>query len=163
MLNIISKIFPRRVVLFLCFGGLAAIVNLIVGKLLYDVVAKNIPYAFSVFIGALAGLLVNFLGNYYFNFTKHPRKIHEHFRTFAVVALIGTVLTALLSYVFRTICYFFGFHVVEWLGVQITANFASHFVAIGIVTFYSYFAHKHFSFDNGIRKGISKTMAKWKK
>src|SRR4051812_5969006 len=84
---------------FLVFGGLAAVVNLVVGKLIYTTPAimDDLPYWLAVAIGATCGLVVNFGLNYAYNFRYFGRTAIAQFRTFIVVALGGVGLTALLA------------------------------------------------------------------
>ena len=49
---------------FLVVGGISSVVNLACGYALYS--ATPLPYTLCVFLGALSGLVVNFLLNYFF-------------------------------------------------------------------------------------------------
>jgi putative flippase GtrA len=140
----------RQFATFVVFGGLAAIVNLAVGWLIYKHrLGVTLPYSMAVAIGAASGLLINFGLNYCFNFRFRERSAIAQFRTFFVVSLGGIALTSLLS----------------WLTLQalpnslplpgnhiVSAKFASHFLAVGLVTFYSYAAHRYFTFNVGLRE-----------
>src|SRR5262245_12028763 len=55
----------RRFATFLVFGGLAALVNLIVGRALYTTpsLAAVVPYWAAIVIGTASGMLVNFALN----------------------------------------------------------------------------------------------------
>lgn len=151
MRGFFGHIFSRQFFLFFIFGGLAALVNLAVGKLLYDILFPGMYYTVSVFIAAFCGLFVNFACNYTFNFTEHPRKGLEHFRTFFVVAVIGTFLTALFSRIFLSFFTVVGLPSLDFFTARITNRFLAHFLAVGVVFFYSYFAHKYISFSIGFR------------
>jgi len=138
---------------FLAFGGLAAVVNLGVGALAYaNGPASLLPYWLAVLFAASCGLLVNFTLNHLWNFRFRLRSTAAQLQTFTVVATIGTVLTALLAAG--------GLQLLHALGIDrvplpfshtISARFAAHFCAVGIVTFYSFFAHRYFSFNVGFR------------
>ena len=141
----------REFVGFLFFGGVAALVNLVVGMLLYgDVLTPRINYWSSVFIGASFGLVVNFSLNYAFNFKFQGRSAFDQFRTFIVVAVIGTLLTASLASLFLWLIVISGVDE-KILGLSFSSRFLAHFCAIGVVTLYSFAAHKYFSFNVGIR------------
>jgi putative flippase GtrA len=138
---------------FLIFGGLAALVNLGVGALAY---AKGqdslLPYWLAVLVASACGLLVNFILNHIWNFRYRLRSTAAQLKTFTVVATIGTVLTVLLAEG--------GLRLAHGLGIDrlalpfsftVSARFAAHFCAVGLVTFYSFFAHRYFSFNVGFR------------
>ena len=128
---------------FLLFGGIATLVSFFGGFALYAFLA--VPYAPAVFAGSAAAIFVNFALNYVFNFHYRGRSMAAQFATFASVAGIGTVLTAALAKGL--------FHASLWLFPSLAlldAEVACHVLAIGIVTFYSFFAHKYFSFNQGI-------------
>ena len=128
---------------FLLFGGIATLVSFFGGVALYAFL--DVPYAPAVFIGSAAAIFVNFALNYLFNFHYRGRSMAAQFATFASVAGIGTVLTAALAKGL--------FHASLWLFPSLAlldAEVACHVLAIGIVTFYSFFAHKYLSFNKGI-------------
>lgn len=154
----VSRLFSKQFLLFLVFGGFAAVVNLTVGKILYDYVLFDFPYVLSVLIAAFSGLLVNFICNYTWNFTRHMRTASQHFQTFFVIATIGSFLTALLSRVILALLEYFAFPAFSMYGFAITDRFVAHFLSVGLVVFYSYFAHKYISFSDGF-KGLWKRFA----
>ena len=128
---------------FLLFGGIATLVSFFGGFALYAFL--DVPYAPAVFIGSVAAIFVNFALNYLFNFHYHGRSMAAQFVTFASVAGIGTVLTTLLAKGLL--------HTGLWLFPALSlldVEVACHVLAIGIVTFYSFFAHKYLSFNKGI-------------
>lgn len=142
----------RQFVIFLAFGGSAAAVNLAVGTALYDHGFAALPYWVSVLIAATCGLVVNFMLNHLFNFRFRQRSTWEQFRTFTLVAAIGTALTALIA---DGVLALIGAAGVDSLalpfGRTLSARFLAHFCAVALVTFYSYAAHRYFSFNVGFR------------
>lgn len=150
----ITRQFGRDFLFFLVFGGLAAMTNLAVGALLYGVpaLARLLPYWLAVAIGASAGLFVNFFLNYAFNFRFRGRSAVAQFKTFCVVAGVGIILTSLLSTALLAL--FRGLALAGLLAqapLPVSEDFLAHFTAVGLVTFYSFFAHKFFTFNVGIR------------
>ena len=128
---------------FLLFGGIATLVSFFGGFVLYALLA--VPYAPAVFAGSAVAIFVNFALNYLFNFHYHGRSMAAQFVTFASIAGIGTILTAVLA---KGLLHagLWLFPAFSLLDVEVTC----HVLAIGIVTFYSFFAHKYFSFNQGI-------------
>lgn len=128
---------------FLLFGGIATLVSFFSGFLLYAF--GDIPYAMAVFIGSAAAIVVNFALNYAYNFHYLGRSMASQFITFAAVAIVGTVLTTLLAKGML--------HAGLWLlptWPLLDMEVVCHVLAIGIVTIYSFFAHKYLSFNAGI-------------
>ena len=139
----VSLLFDPQFLRFLLFGGIATLVSFFGGFALYAYL--DVPYAQAVFAGSAAAIFVNFALNYVFNFHYHGRSMAAQFVTFASVAGIGTVLTAALAKGLL--------HASLWLFPALDlldAEVACHVLTIGIVTFYSFFAHKHLSFNRGI-------------
>lgn len=144
----------RRFATFLVFGGLAALVNLIVGRILYTTpsIVAVVPYWAAVVIGTASGMLVNFGLNYTFNFRYQGRSAAAQLRTFVVVALGGMGLMALLAPALLCVALWAGFDrglmIADW---HASTQFLAHVTAIGLVTFYSFAAHSAMSFNAGLR------------
>ncbi|MBQ9453250.1 MAG: GtrA family protein [Desulfovibrio sp.] len=148
----VTLFFSPEFLRFLLFGGIATLVSFFGGFLLYAFC--SVPYAPAVFIGSAAAIIVNFALNYAFNFHYHGRSMTAQFITFASVAGVGTVLTTLLA---KGLLYL-GlrlFPTCSLLDVEVVC----HVLAIGIVTFYSFFAHKYLSFNAGILAPLKKLAA----
>ncbi|ASG24892.1 GtrA family protein [Nitrospirillum viridazoti] len=142
--------------MFLLFGGSAALVSLVTGKLLYDYQQLvKLPYQLAIFLAAVAGMFVSFAMNYAFNYKFNGRSIWGQFLTFAWMSLIGMGLSAILAEIALII--------LEWINIDfssllrikgITNKFVAHIISIAIVTIYSYAAHTYFSFNVGIRSRV---------
>lgn len=153
--RVITRHFGRDFLFFVLFGGLAAMTNLAVGALLYGVpaFARLLPYWLAVAVGASAGLFVNFFLNYGFNFRFRGRSAVAQFKTFCVVAGVGIILTSLLSTTLVALFRALGLAgLLAQTPLPVSEGFLAHFTAVGLVTFYSFFAHKFFTFNVGIRR-----------
>ena len=150
-------LFFRNFFYFIAFGGTAALVNLLCGYLLYN--SNVFPYIASVFIAASAGLLVNFILNYKLNFRYKGRKLSQQFGTFLVVAFIGTLLTAVVAHFSMQLLLFFGIEDIALTGFAVSSQFVAHVFSVGLITIYSFIAHKYFSFNVGIRNQLRRTIA----
>lgn len=145
MYSIFQIFFTRQFLTYLVFGGIAAIVNLLCGYLLYTY--TSLPYIGAVFCAASSGLLINFLLNYFFNFIYRGRPMLNQLATFTCIAMVGTLLTALIAGLFLFLF--------EKLDIKIdfmfvTPKFIAQFIAVGLVTLYSFIGHKYLSFNEGI-------------
>lgn len=149
----------REFLAFLVAGGIASVVNLACGFALYS--ATPLPYTLCVFLGALSGLVVNFLLNYFFIFKYKGRDMFSQFQTFFAVALIGTMLTALLARLILAGLRWGHVEALDLCGYRLSAEFLAHALSVGFVTFYSYLAHKFFSFNVGFRKRLQEGMERF--
>lgn len=155
----IKLFFSRRFATFIVFGGLAAVVNLGVGKMLYSVpsLASVVPYWLAVAAGALSGLVVNFTLNYAFNFKYGGRPAGAQLRTFIVVALGGGVLMVLIAHGLVWFAGQIGLNEpLQVAGVTLQIGFIAHVIATGVLTFYSFAAHSLFSFNVGLRARLKR-------
>src|SRR6185369_8442857 len=125
-----------RFVRFVVFGGLAAVVNLLVGKLIYSSgsMVAIIPYWLAVAIGATSGLAVNFGLNYAYNFRYFGRSAASQFRTFIIVAFGGVGLTAGLAEAVVGLAAIIHIGSVIVLGpLVVSTDFGAHIIAVGLV------------------------------
>lgn len=137
--------FTRQFFIYLVFGGIAAVVNLACGYAFYTY--TSLPYMIAIFLAAACGLLVNFLLNYFFNFIYRGRPMLSQLKTFTCIAMIGTLLTALIAS--GMLCTLNVLNVkIDFL--FITPKFVAQFISVGMVTLYSFICHKYFSFNEGI-------------
>lgn len=130
---------------FLLFGGTAAVVSFASGYILYA--WFDVPYSLAVFIGSAAAIFVNFFLNYAFNFHYEGRCMAAQFLTFASVAVFGVFLTAFIAKACLTVCLLV---LPEGFFELLTLEVSCHIFSIGVVTFYSFYAHKYMSFNKGI-------------
>jgi putative flippase GtrA len=149
MMKLVHHFLNRQFAFFLVFGGCAAFTSIVTGWFLYRNEHAPFPYSLAVAIGAAAAILVNFGLNYAFNFHFRGRSLLAQLQTFALVALIGVFLTALSASVFYKIILIIGSE--DWHSgdAAITAKLVAHILAVGLVTLYSFLAHKFFSFNVG--------------
>ncbi len=147
---------------FVLFGGAAAAVNLAVGYAIYGTrAASAVPYWLAVVIASASGLLVNFALNFIYNFEFRGRSALSQFRTFFIVAVIGTFITGGLAQAGLMLLRNFGILAVP-LPAQhtVSAAFAAHVVAVGLTMFYSFAAHRYFSFNVGLRARAGEWLGK---
>ena len=144
--------FNGQFVRFCLFGGTTALINLGLANFFYnDKCGLALPYWFSVSAAAFLGIIVNFLLNYWFNFDCRTRSILSLFKTFSVIAFIGILLNTMLSVALLAVFEAQGIHTLASTPhIQISSKFTANFVAVGGTAFYSYAAHRFFSFNVGI-------------
>jgi putative flippase GtrA len=146
--------------LFLVFGGVGALANLLAGWLLYGVrPIPGLPYWLATSTAATAGLVVNFALNYSFNFRYRRRSALEQFCTFCAVAGVGVVLTGGLSTMLLGLLRSPAGHDLVLGALTLRPDLAAHAGAVGLVVLYSFPAHKAVSFNVGIRARLSQLHA----
>jgi putative flippase GtrA len=142
----------KELAVFLVFGGLAALTNLLVGWQLYGRgLFPALPYWCATAMAATSGLLVNFGLNYAFNFKFRGRSALRQFATFCVVALVGVAITSALSNGILMLLNALAGPRIGLGGFTVKSTFAAHFAAVGLTVLYSFPAHKLMSFNVGIR------------
>jgi putative flippase GtrA len=152
----------RQFLLFILFGGSAAMVNLASGWLLYGRGGGVLPYWVAVTVAATNGLLLNFALNYLFNFRYRGRSAMAQLRTFCLVALFGIALTAGLAVCFRRFLMLSHFLTAELPVLGVAPDFIAHVLSVESVTVYSYAAHRYFTFNVGFRQRARLFLsAKW--
>ena len=150
-----SFLTPRFLRYVVC-SGLAAIANFVTGNLLYNLAGWDgaWSYKLAVMLGFVAGMAVSYGLNRAFTFDRSGRRLHQEIRTFTVVSLGGLALTVIVAATLRA-------YVTPELLALLPADgtlgrlagdpeATSHFLAIGLVTFYSFTFHRVFTFDRGI-------------
>ncbi|MDU8928285.1 GtrA family protein [Alisedimentitalea sp. MJ-SS2] len=137
---------------FLIFSGLAAAVNLATGVLLYGYLGFNdsFGYAASVAIAFIAGMGVSFTLNRAYTYDSSGRPPQEELRDFFLVSLGGLALTTALAHLFLN-----GLRVqFTVMSLPVSLELAAHVMAVAVTAFYSFFAHKHFSFRRASAAGL---------
>jgi putative flippase GtrA len=137
-----NKIIANQIIKFLIFSGAAALANIFLRIVLSDLAHLNFHLAISV--SYFIGMIINFSLNKNFNFPEGPRKYTQEMQTFIVIALVGLFLTNILSGFFLKLMR--GFHIFS-SNINETA---SHILAVGIVSIYSFIGHKYFTYKKGL-------------
>ena len=137
-----------QIIKFLGNSGLAALVNILTGHFLYGVLGLSVgwQYSFSVATAFLVGMVVSYTLNRRFTFEPSGRRKRRELPDFLLVSLGGlAITTSLAQYLFS--------HYAGQLstfgagtGVPIGPETLAHIIAVGLGSFYSFTAHKYFSF-----------------
>ncbi len=125
-------------------------------QLCLQFVAANASLALglAIAIGAACGLTVNFLLSRRYVFRTDGRRIHQQFVTFLGVSISTALLRIAVAY---TLVALFGLPVFSFLltlPVSLPAERLAHIGAVGLVTIYSFLAHRHISFAGGFRSRL---------
>lgn len=152
----------RRFATFLIFSGLAALSNIASGYAFYDVFgfSEGWRYSVSVALAFLIGMAVSFTLNRRYTFERSGRRWHQEAQTFVLVSVIGLLLTVALAYGFRATVVPPALQAWrEATGHDLNRHLEllSHVLAVGLVAFYSFAAHRLLTFDKGIRDFASRT------
>jgi putative flippase GtrA len=129
-------------------AGAASLVDfaLVQSLLLIPVLQAGLPFGATIAVGALAGMCVNFLLSRQYVFGAAGGEARRQARRFFVISL--TILLLRLAVAFAMMA-LLALPVFGWLAalpIDAPATRLSHIAAMGLVTIYSYFAHKHVSF-----------------
>lgn len=140
-------------------AGAATCVDIALVQLLLASHFANTPllYATAIVLGAICGVCVNFFISRRFVFAPDQRSTREQLASFLAVSL--TILALRLAVAFALIALFStpSFAWISSLPVDAPLERAAHLGAVGLVTIYSFFAHKHITFAGGILAFASKS------
>lgn len=125
-------------------------------QLCLQVVAANASLALglAIAIGAACGLTVNFLLSRRYVFRTDGRRIHQQFVTFLGVSISTAVLRIIVAYTLVALLSLPVFAFLLTLPVSLPVERLAHLGAVGMVTVYSFLAHRHISFAGGFRKRL---------
>ncbi len=107
-------------------------------------------FALAIAIGALAGMSVNFALSRRFVFTPDERPARQQFASFVLISLTTLALRLAVAYALVAL---FTLPLMGWINtlpVDAAPERLAHLGAVGLVTIYSFLAHKHISFAGGV-------------
>ena len=146
---------------YIMSAGLASIADFVLVQSLLWIDTFRTPLSFgaAVILGALLGMNINFWFSRRFVFTPDQRRTSEQMRSFFLISLSTLALRLIVAYALFAILTLPMFASLEQLPIEAAPMRLAHVGAMGLVTVYSFFAHKHISFSGGITRWVTKT---WK-
>ena len=139
---------------YILSAGLASVADFIlVQSLLWiDTFRSPLSFGAAVALGALVGMNVNFWFSRRFVFTPDARRTRDQMRSFFIISLSTLALRLIVAYTLVAILTLPLFAFIDALPFDAAPMRLAHVGAMGLVTIYSYFAHKHISFSGGITR-----------
>lgn len=123
----------KNAVLFIkynLFAGISTLLDLILIYILTEFF--GVWYIYSVTLGYMAGVSLNYILNKYLNFKNKSRKIVLQFGLFISIALVGLLLNQIIIYI-----------LVESLGIW---YIFAKIIAVLLVMFWNFTRHKKWTF-----------------
>ena len=120
---------------------------------------EGVLFGATVAAGALVGMSVNFLLSRRFAFLPDDRQTIHQARSFFVISLSTLVLRVVVAYLLLALFALPYLSFVAALPLDAPEERLAHVGAAGLVTIYSFFAHKHISFGGGVRSWIMRRFA----
>jgi putative flippase GtrA len=141
---------------YLFAAGIATIVDVAIVQFLLSSGASGQPMllGWAIFAGACAGIVINFGLSRRFVFAPDGRHISSQFRTFLVVSASTAALRITVAYMLVAILALPLFGALAALPVTSPVERIAHLGAVGLVTIYSFLAHRNLSFAGGIRSRL---------
>jgi putative flippase GtrA len=137
-------------------AGAASVVDfaLVQALLLLPLLHSGFLFGLAIAAGAFAGMSVNFALSRRFVFDRRGDLRRAEMLRFFVISLSTLVLRVVVAYLALTVL---ALPVFAWVGslpFDAPATRLAHVASMGLVTVYSFFAHKHISFavDPGVAK-----------
>lgn len=131
--KIMKLIRTKNAVLFIkynLFAGISTLLDLILIYILTEFF--GVWYIYSVTLGYMAGVSLNYILNKYLNFKNKSRKIVLQFGLFISIALVGLLLNQIIIYI-----------LVESLGIW---YIFAKIIAVLLVMFWNFTRHKKWTF-----------------
>lgn len=141
---------------YLLTAGAATCVDVAIVQtmLSFDMARQPLYFALAIVLGGLAGLLVNFTLSRRFVFTSDNtsdnRSARQQLATFALVSLTTIGLRLIVAHALVALFALPAFAAIALLPVPAPAERLAHLGAVGLVTIYSFLAHKHVTFAGGL-------------
>ena len=133
---------------YMFFSGIAAITN--IGSRYILSTSFLINYYISISIAYILGLAVNFFLNSNYNFPSSNRPRDQVLQTFFVIGFGGLILTEFLSHL---MLYLLSENLSNDYTPENIQTF-SHIISVVLVFAYSFFAHKYFTYKEGVWKAF---------
>ena len=137
---------------YLLTAGAATCVDVAIVQtmLSFDMARQPLFFALAIVLGGLAGMLVNFTLSRRFVFASDHRSARQQLATFALVSLTTIGLRLVVAHALVALFALPAFAVIALLPVPAAAERLAHLGAVGMVTIYSFLAHKHVTFAGGL-------------
>lgn len=141
---------------YLLTAGAATVVDVALVQIMLHMGAEHggLILAIAMLIGALAGLSVNFLLSRRFVFAPDGRTGFQQFRSFLAISASTAVLRIAVAYSLVALLTLPPFAILVTLPISAPLERLAHLGAVGLVTVYSFLAHRHISFAGGLRNRL---------
>jgi putative flippase GtrA len=132
-------------------AGAASVVDfvLVQSLLLSPALRSGMPFAAAICMGALAGMSVNFLLSRHYVFDAGDGSARRQAQRFFLISLSTLLFRVAVAFAMLSLLSLPAFALLAALPIDAPATRLSHIAAMGLVTIYSYLAHKHVSFARG--------------
>jgi putative flippase GtrA len=146
---------------YILSAGLASLADfaLVQSLLLIDIFHNPASFGAVVVLGALLGMNVNFWVSRRFVFQPDQRQPRDQMRSFFVISLTTLLLRLFVAYALVMLFAMPVFAFLALLPIEAAPLRVAAVGAMGLVTVYSFFAHKHISFSGGISRWLSRLKA----
>ena len=137
---------------YILSAGFASLADfaLVQSLLWLDIFHTPASFGAAVVLGALCGMNVNFWVSRGFVFAPDQRRTRDQMRSFFIVSLSTLVLRLMVAYALVAVLTLPLFAFLNALPIDAVQMRIAHVGAMGLVTIYSFFAHKHVSFSGGV-------------
>jgi putative flippase GtrA len=136
-------------------AGAASVVDfaLVQSLLLIPVLQAGLPFGATIVLGALAGMGVNFVLSRQYVFGAADGAMRRQARRFFLISVTTLLLRIGVAFVAVAVLALPVFGWIAALPIDAPATRLAHVAAMGLVTIYSFLAHKHVSFAGDFRLG----------
>lgn len=136
---------------YLLTAGAATVVDvaLVQALLSLDLLRQPVFFTLAIAVGAFSGMTVNFALSSRFVFASDQRSRREQYGSFLLISLTTLLLRLVVAHGLVAMLAMPAMAWTATLPIGAPAERLAHLGAVGLVTIYSFFAHKHVSFAGG--------------
>ena len=133
---------------YVASAGAASLVDFVLVQtlLVLPMLQTGPLFGLAIALGAIAGMSVNFILSRRFVFGREGQASAAERIRFVLISLTTLVLRIAVAYAAMSVLVLPVFGWVAGLPLDAPVTRLSHITAMGLVTIYSFFAHKHISF-----------------
>lgn len=145
---------------YILSAGLASLADfaLVQSLLWIDIFHNPASFGAAVVLGAVLGMNVNFWVSRRFVFQPDHRRTRDQMRSFFIISLTTLLLRLVVAYAFVALFTLPIFAFLDRLPIEAAPLRLAAIGAMGLVTIYSFFAHKYISFAGGVTRWLSHTL-----
>ena len=131
----------KQFILFVCSGGIAALVNIISRVIL----SYYLTFEVSIVIAYLIAIITAYFLAKIFVFKTKKIKLYRSFTFFFLVNIFGIFQTWIVTMLLRN-------YLFEFININSNRDLFAHMIGVFVPVFSSYYGHKYISFNNDWRR-----------
>tara|TARA_B100000242_G_C43036824_1_gene483387 strand:+ start:1320 stop:1733 length:414 start_codon:yes stop_codon:yes gene_type:complete len=127
----------KQFIIFICTGGLAALVNIFSRVILSNYLAFELSIVIAYFFAIITAYFLAKI----FVFKNKKVKVYRSFAFFFLVNIFAIFQTWMVTILFRN-------YIFEFINIDSNRDLFAHIIGVCVPVFSSYYGHKYITFNN---------------